>query len=139
MTRVEKQSLSISTGISSVPIGVGGKVHVWGRNDMADNQKLGIHWIVKDPDGLVPINGDYEDWEFGDTGPGDTHEFISSGRFDLNKAGTWTIGIGLSMNPDSPVVVASYTGVLCVVISLAGTIVKKELEYDETRGDIPVL
>ncbi|GAJ11416.1 unnamed protein product, partial [marine sediment metagenome] len=45
----------------------------------------------------------------------------------------------LFMNSDSPVMVDSYDGVLCrVTEEYAGTIIKKELEYDETRGDIPV-
>ncbi|GAJ23352.1 unnamed protein product, partial [marine sediment metagenome] len=82
-------------------------------NDMVTNQKLGIHWIVKDPDGIVVE--DYEDWQFGSASPGATHEFISPGRFDLNKPGTWTIAISLAMNPASPVQVASYAGTLCTV------------------------
>ena len=122
---------------ASVPIGTGGKVHVWGRNDMATNQKLGIHWIVTDPDGIVAQ--DYEDWEFGSTGPGDDHEFISFTRFDINKPGDWAIAIALSMNPDSPVTVDSYAGVLCrVTEEYKGSIIKKELDYDGVRGDIPV-
>ncbi|GAI59998.1 unnamed protein product, partial [marine sediment metagenome] len=43
------------------------------------------------------------------------------------------------MNSASPVMVDSYDGVLCRVIEeYAGTIIKKELEYDSVRGDIPV-
>ncbi|MBA7465040.1 hypothetical protein ES707_00201 [subsurface metagenome] len=123
---------------ASVPFGQEGKVHVWGRNDMATNQKLGIGWVVKDPDGIVAE--DYSDWQTFSATPGGTHEFISPGRFDLNKTGTWTISIALFMNPDAPVTVDTYEGVLCVVEEaiFAGTIIKKELEYDETRGDIPV-
>jgi len=124
---------------ASVTIGSRGLVHVWGRNDMATSQKLGIHWIVKDPDGVVVE--DYEDWQFGSTGPGDDHEFIG-GRFDIDKPGDWTIGISLSMNPSDPITVDSYAGVLCRVTEIieeyAGTIIKKELEYDSVRGDIPV-
>lgn len=121
---------------ASVPIATRGLVHVWGRNDMATNQKLGIHWVVTDPDGIVVE--DYSEWEFGATGPGDTHEFIG-GRFDIDKPGDWGIGISLSMNPDSPLTVDSYAGVLCrVTEEYAGTIIKKELEYDSVRGDIPV-
>jgi len=98
--------------VSNVPQGERGLVHVWGRNDMAISQKLGIRWIVKDPDGIVVE--DYQDWEFGTTGPGDDHHFIG-GRFDLNKTGTWTISISLAMNPTSPIQVASYNGSLCTV------------------------
>jgi len=98
--------------VSNVPQGERGLVHVWGRNDMAISQRLGIRWIVKDPNGIVVE--DYQDWEFGTTGPGDDHHFIG-GRFDLNKPGTWTISISLAMNPTSPIQVASYNGSLCTV------------------------
>ncbi|HUV56900.1 MAG TPA: hypothetical protein VMV84_06675 [Dehalococcoidales bacterium] len=101
-----------SIPVSNVPQGKRGLVHVWGRNNMPTSQKLGIHWIVRDPNGLIAE--DYQDWEFGSTSPGDAHEFIG-GRFDLNKTGNWTIGISLSMNPDSPLTVASYSGALCTV------------------------
>lgn len=135
----EKRSPFIRTEISGVPAGVKGLVHVVGRNDMAIPMTLGITWVVKDPDGVV-VESHTNDWAgFGatDVNPGATHEFIG-GRFDLNKTGTWTITIGLFMNADSPVQVDSYSGVLVVVEKLLGSIVKKELEYDETRGDIPV-
>jgi len=104
--------------VSNVPQDKRGLVHIWGRNDMAISQKLGIHWIVKDPNGIVVE--DYQDWEFGTTGPGATHEFIG-GRFDLNKAGAWTISISLAMNPDSPLTVASYAGGLCTVAAAPPT------------------
>lgn len=102
-----KELLSLA---ASVPIGQRGLVHVWGQNDMAISQKLGISWVVKDPDGIVVEN--YQDWELGSTGPDDNHEFIG-GRFDLNKEGTYTIAASLLMNPDSPVIVDSYEGDLC--------------------------
>lgn len=123
--------------MNSVLIGQRGLVHVWGRNDMANTQRMGVDWTVKDPDGRVAeTHTEFEMWPY--TSPGSDHEFIG-GRFDLNKAGTWTIKIELLMNPDNPVVVDTYNGVLCVVTEeFAGTITKKELEYDETRGDIPV-
>lgn len=126
---------------ASVPFGARGKVHVEGYNDMTTNQKLGISWVIKDPDGMVPAEeGEYTDWEAFTTPPDDTHEFMNPGRFDLNKPGPWTISIALLMNPASPVTVDSYDGVLCVVTeeAFAGHIVSKELEYDETRGTIPV-
>ena len=124
---------------ASVPLGQEGKIHVEGYNDMTTNQKLGIGWIVKDPDGIVAE--EYSDWETWTTPPNDTHEFISPGSFDLIKKGTWTISIALFMNPDSPVTVDTYNGVLCVVseVAFAGHISKKELEYDSVRGTIPVL
>ncbi|GAH91970.1 unnamed protein product [marine sediment metagenome] len=76
---------------------------------------MGIHWVVKDPDGIVVE--DYQDWAsvFGakiELDPGDDHEFIG-GRFDLNKEGTYTTAVSLLMNPDNPVVVDSYEGDLC--------------------------
>jgi len=121
---------------ASVPIATRGKVYVRGRNDMATGQKLGIRMIIKDPDGIVVQ--DYQDWEFGDTNPGDDHQFIGGG-FDIDKPGDWTIVITLAMRPDDPLTVDSYAGVLCrVTEEYAGTIIKKELDYDGVRGDIPV-
>ena len=121
---------------ASVPIGTSGKVRVRGQNNMATSQKLGIHMIIQDPDGITVK--DYEDWEFGTTGPDDDHEFIGPG-FDIDKPGDWLIGISLSMNPDNPVTVDSYSGLLCrVTEEYAGEIIKMELEYDSVRGDIPV-
>ena len=104
--------------VSNIPQDERGLVHVWGRNAMATSQKLGIRWIVKNPYGTVVE--DYQDWEFGTTGPGGDHHFIG-GRFDLNKPGTWTISISLAMNPTSPLTVASYAGVLCTVKEAAPT------------------
>ena len=98
--------------VSNVPQGKRGLVHIWGHNDMATSQKLGIHWIVKDPDGIVVE--DYQDWQFGSASPDATHEFIG-GRFDINKTGNWTIAISLSMNTASPLTADSYAGTLCTV------------------------
>ncbi|GAI67495.1 unnamed protein product, partial [marine sediment metagenome] len=84
--------------VANVPQGVSAKLHVWGRNDMATDQKLGIYWFVADPDG--EIAEEYEDWQswpFSTTPPGETHEFISSGQFDLNKVGKYTTWIELLM------------------------------------------
>ena len=101
----------------NIPQGAGGKVHIWGRNDMTIDQRMAISWVVKDPDGIVIE--EYSDWQFGHASPGDTHEFISPGRFDLNKVGTYTLAVGLFMNEASPIQVASYNGVLCTVRAVA--------------------
>ena len=123
-----------------VPQGERGLVHIWGRNDMSTNQKLGIYWIVKDPDGITVE--EYFDWQTFSTSPDDTHEFIGD-RFTLDKPGIYGIQVGLLMNPDAPFYVDIYYGNLCTVAAVpepefAGTIITKELEYDETRGAIPV-
>lgn len=122
---------------SSVAIGTRGLVHVWGRNDMATTQKMGISWVVRDPDNI--IRESYSTWELAPNTPaGKEHEFIG-GRFDINKVGDWRIAIGLFMNPDNPVQVDSYSGLLCrVTEDYAGTISRMELEYDSARGAIPV-
>jgi len=138
---IRRQSPFISTRIAGIPAGVSGKIHVVGRNDMAIPMTMGCTWVVKNPQGIT-VETHTDDWAGWpvptDVNPDDTHEFISPGSFDLNKAGTWTIAIGLFMNSDAPVEVASYSGVLCVVTALAGTIVKKELEYDGDKKPIPV-
>ena len=126
---------------ASVPIGASAIVTVWGRNDMSLRQQLGMRWTIKDPDGLVVEEypgGGAIDWEFGYTNPGDEQDFIG-GRFDVNKTGDWTIKVELIMNPDAPVIVDTYDGLLCRVTEVfAGTITRKELTYDNVVGDIPV-
>ena len=122
---------------ASVPFGQSGLVHVWGKNDMTTSQVMIISWVVKDPTGVtVESYGD----DAGTIGAGATHEFIG-GRFNINKPGNWTISIALFMNRAAPVLVASYDGVLCAVTAevYKGSISRKELEYDSTRGTIPVL
>jgi len=98
--------------VSSVPADKRGLVHIWGRNDMNSNQKMGIWWQVKDPDGIVVE--EYARWEAYWTGPGNAQEFIG-GRFDLDKAGTYTIDVELFMNPDDQGCVDDYHGNLCTV------------------------
>lgn len=101
---------------ASVPIGQGGIVTIRGRNDLLTDQKLGISWVVKDPDGVVVE--EYSTWETFATGPGDEQDFIG-GRFDLDKEGTYTLEVDLLMNPDSPVVVDRYRGNLCTTTTEA--------------------
>ncbi|GAH58047.1 unnamed protein product, partial [marine sediment metagenome] len=77
----------------------------------------------------------------GTIGAGQDHEFISSGQFDLNKVGKYTTWIELQMgSQDNPEMVDLYIGDLCTVSvpEYKGSIARKELEYDETRGAIPV-
>ncbi len=90
-----------------------GLVHIWGRNDMNQAQRMGIYWIVYDPDGAVAEeHSEWEGWPY--TSPGSSHEFIG-GRFNLNKPGTYTINVALSMNPAAPEIVDTYYGTLCTV------------------------
>lgn len=97
---------------SNVPVGQKGLVHIWGQNNTTLEQKLGISWIVRDPDGL--LGEQYSDWS-GNIKPGQDHEFIG-GRFEFFKEGIYTIDAKLFMNPDSPAVVDSYDGALCTVV-----------------------
>ena len=122
--------------VYNIPPGERGLVHIWGRNDMNTSEKLGIYWFVADPDGMVVE--EYEDWEWGTTGPDDDHHFIG-GRFNLDRE-KYTMWVELLMNPDNPEVVDRYIGDLCTVSApeYKGTISKKELEYDGTRNTIPV-
>ncbi len=102
--------------VYNVPQNERGLVHIWGRNDMISTQRMGISWVVKDPDGIVVE--EYSTWEaWPYTSPGSSHEFIG-GRFDLDKAGTYTINVGLLMNPDDPVYVDTYYGALCTVAAV---------------------
>ncbi len=101
-----------SFSISSVPVGQKGLVHIWGQNNTTLEQKLGILWIIRDPDGL--LGEQYSDWSF-NIKPGKDHEFIG-GRFEFFKEGTYTIDVKLLMNADNPTVVDSYDGALCTVV-----------------------
>ncbi len=99
--------------VSNVPQGSRGILHIWGRNDTAITQRMGIYWFVADPDGLVVQ--EYSNWELLPyTSPGGEHGFLA-GRFDLNKAGKYTTWIELLINPDNPQVVDRYIGDLCTV------------------------
>lgn len=96
-----------------IPLNKRGLVHIWGRNDTSEAQRMGIYWTVRDPDDVViETYSAWEAWPY--TPPGDDHEFIG-GRFNLDKPGTYTINIALSMNPDAPVIVDTYYGDLCTV------------------------
>lgn len=96
-----------------IPQGKSGLVHIWGRNDMPAAQRMGIYWIVYDPDGfIVEEHSEWEAWPY--TGGNSEHEFIG-GRFNLDKPGTYAINIALSMNPSAPEIVDTYYGTLCTV------------------------
>lgn len=93
-----------------------GILHIWGRNDMDTNQKMGIYWFVADPEGyVVQEYGPY--WELFWTGPGNEQGFLSS-RFDLSKVGKYTVWLELLMNPADPQVVDRYIGDLCTVAAV---------------------
>ncbi|KKL08294.1 hypothetical protein LCGC14_2577300, partial [marine sediment metagenome] len=142
ITRKELQydSTSLAIPASAIPYGESVEVNIWGRNDGQDNQKLGIRWWVRDPDGVVQQT--YTDWEFGTTGPNDDHHFWSP-NFNADKAGNWTIKVELLMNQPNPVVVDTYDARLCSVLSEAelyeGSITKKEIEYDGQTALIPAV
>jgi hypothetical protein len=122
--------------IDGVPIENRGLVHIWGRNDTDENQKMGIAWEVKDPDNITLET--YSAFETIWTGPGNAQHFIG-GRFDMNKPGQYRITVVLLENPDNPIEVDSFDGVLCTVTSagLAGTITEKELEYNGSKQAMP--
>lgn len=113
--QLEYDESRASIPASNIPQGERGLVHIWGRNDMATTQRLGIHWLVYDPDGILVE--DYEDWSLLAYRQGAEHEFIG-GRFNLDKPGTYTINVALSMNPADPEIVDSYYGNLCTVAAV---------------------
>jgi len=116
---LEHDESRINIPAYDVPQNLRGLVHIWGRNDMSSNQKMGISWIVRAPPGYPdgPILEEYYDWEMFTTGPGDEHEFIG-GRFNLDEVGLYDIRCGLLMNPDNPVYVHTYYGDLCIVAAV---------------------
>jgi len=100
---------------SDIPTDTRGIVRISGRNDMSTRQKMGISWEIRDPSNRIVET--YTDWEDYFTYPGNAQRFIG-GRFDLIE-GTYTINIGLYMNPDTPTIVDSYNGILCTVVEEA--------------------
>lgn len=117
---------------SSVPVGQKGLVHIWGQNNTTLEQRLGISWVVSDPDGLLVE--EYSDWS-GNITPGKAHEFIG-GRFEFFKEGTYTIDAELLMNQDDPVVVDSYDGALCTVVV---EVPPEEPEVPEEINWLPII
>ncbi len=113
---LEHDGIQEGLPVYNIPQGQTARVHVWGRNDMATVQRLGIHWIVRDPDGEVVE--DYEDWSTLGYRQGADHKF-SGGYFNLAKEGTYTVNIALSMNPADPEIVDDYYGTLCTVAAVA--------------------
>ncbi|MBA7476497.1 hypothetical protein ES707_11883 [subsurface metagenome] len=101
--------------VSGIPKGSKVRLHITGKNDTDSYQSLKIHWLVYDPDGAIIRN--YEDWSHHHC-PGCDHMFVTpvGKEFPLNKLGPYTIKVALSMNPDDPVEVAWYEGVLCTVV-----------------------
>ncbi|GAI12316.1 unnamed protein product, partial [marine sediment metagenome] len=97
--------------VSDVWVGNRGLVLIWGRNDTSLTRLMGIKWTVYDPDGQVADEYSAFEWPPG-CPPGDEHGFIGN-SFPLDKEGTYTIEVDLKMNPADPVVVDSYSGVLC--------------------------
>jgi hypothetical protein len=90
-----------------------GLVHIWGRNNSTGAQQMGISWTVNNPQGtVVEQYAVWEAWPY--TGGGKEHEFIG-GRFNLDMQGAWSIEVYLFMNPSSPTIVDSYSGILCTV------------------------
>ncbi|KKN16305.1 hypothetical protein LCGC14_0977310 [marine sediment metagenome] len=128
VTSLSNKSLSISR----VPQGQKVLVHIWGQNNTTLGQRLGISWIVRDPDGLM--GEQYSDWSR-NINPGNDHEFIG-GRFEFFKEGTYTIDIRLFMNPDNPVLVDSYDGALATVVAEELPEPPEEEEPEEPVGKI---
>lgn len=125
--KLEYNATHVSIPVYNIPQGKRGLVHIWGRNDTASFQSLGIGWVVTDPDGTV-VETHENDWATGLVGAGQDREFIG-GRFDLNKVGTYRIGIILYENSSDPVEVDGYEGELCRVIAV---VEMETLEVDIT-------
>ena len=101
---------------SNIPQGKSGLVHIWCRNDMETTQRMGLAWLISDPDDeIIEMWGEWEAWPY--TGPGDEHEFII-GPYTLDKVGAYGMGVGLNMNHDDPQMVDGYSGILCTVAAV---------------------
>ena len=141
---ITRKELDYQDRWQAIPIydilaGIRTRVRITGRNDTDVTQRMGISWKVWDPDGVVV--DEYSAWEVWPyTASGTEHEFVGGG-FDLDKVGTYILEVGLYMNPDAPEMVDWYKDTICTVavaLEYAGTITRKELEYDGSRESIPV-
>jgi len=136
--QLEYDEARASIPVYNIPQEQRGLVHIWGRNDTPESQRMGIYWFVADPDGMIAeeYGPAWEAWPY--TGAGQEHEFIG-GRFNLDRE-KYTMWVELLMNKDNPEIVDTYIGDLCTVSApeYKGSISRKELEYDEARGAIPV-
>ncbi len=137
---LEVDGVQLSIPVNDVPFSSMCRVHIWGRNDSTENQKIGIRWWVRDPDNQV-IEA-YSDWETLTTAPGSTHHFDGD-DFMVDKPSNWNVKVELLMNPSNPIVVDSYEGRLCTVLPeeelFEGKITKKELEYNGARALVPAV
>ena len=100
--------------VANVPLYEEAILYAWGRNDMPTAQKMGIYWFIADPDGYSIQ--EYTRWETFSTGPGLAQGFLGP-VFQFTKVGKYTTWIELLMNPSNLVVVDSYIGELCTVVS----------------------
>lgn len=91
-----------------------GIVRIWGENDMATTQRLGIWWQVKDPDGIVVE--EYAHWQPTPYTLSGAAKQFSHGNITFSKVGTYTIAVQLFMNYADQVVVDDYYGDLCTVV-----------------------
>ncbi len=111
---IEYSGLSLPLPAGSVPQGASAKLRVRVRNEMSASQKLGIAWVIVDPDGIVVQS--YSDWETFSTGAGDTHDFVGSSAFLLFKVGDYRVRIDAYVYPDGSRSVDCYDGALGAVI-----------------------
>ena len=137
---LQYDSTFLAIPANDIPYGESVEVNIYGRNDTQENQKMGIRWWVRDPDGIVQQT--YTDWELTWTGPGNAQHFVGP-NFTVDKGGNWNIKVELLMNQPNPVVVDTYDSRLCTVLPeeepYEGTITKKEIEYDGSTALIPAV
>jgi len=96
---------------TTIPVDTSGVIGVRGRNDMVTAERIGVHWILRDPTGAIAE--EYEAWGQTRDGAGAERSF-GGGDILFDMLGTWTISIEMLMNPDSPEIVDDFNGdILC--------------------------
>lgn len=121
---------------AEIGLGESGQIQIKGRNDDLVAQQMGAYWRIERNDSIVE---DVEIWADELVIPGYIVA-IKGSPIVFTHLGTYKLAFQLLMNKDCPEVVDFYIGDLCSVVPIAyrGTISRKELEYDETRANIPV-
>jgi hypothetical protein len=106
---------------SGLPItikrGLSGQLQLWAQNDMNTAQKMAAEWTIFDSEKKAiytypPSSGRASSWT---EIPAGKWAGYTSQNLTFDKDGAWSVQASLLMNPDKPVTVDSFTGVIANV------------------------
>ena len=106
---------------SGLPItikrGLSGQLQLWAQNDMNTTQKMAAEWTILDPEGKArytypPSLSRISSWT---EVPSRKWAGYASQNLTFDKDGRWSVNARLLMNPDNPVTVDSFSGIIADV------------------------